>query len=126
MRMFKNLALSLSLFGIIATGAFVGCAKKSDSKTESKTEAAPPADAVGLVLKDLPKDDQEALSKLSADDLKLALAQEKCPVGGQLGSMGKPIKVMVKGQAVFVCCKGCVDPLKADPDKYLAMLKKKK
>lgn len=48
-----------------------------------------------------------------------------CPVSGQpLGSMGRPIAVDLDGQTVFVCCKGCIDRLKANPEKYLAALPK--
>lgn len=36
-------------------------------------------------------------------------AQRICPVSGQkLGSMGKPIKVQVGEEHVYVCCKGCL------------------
>ena len=48
---------------------------------------------------------------------------DTCPVtGAKLGSMGEPIDVEVKGRVVKVCCGGCVDKVKADPDKYIAML----
>lgn len=48
--------------------------------------------------------------------------QRTCPVMGDvLGEMGEPIPVSVKGQTVFVCCKGCVSKVQRDPDKYLAM-----
>lgn len=64
-------------------------------------------------------------SGLSAADAKLAKAQAVCPVSGEeLGSMGSPVKVDVKGQTVFLCCKSCLKDLNADPDKYLAKLKK--
>ncbi len=50
-----------------------------------------------------------ALAKLSPEDRKLARSQTFCPVlaDSRLGSMGVPIKVMVKNQPVFVCCTGC-------------------
>lgn len=53
-----------------------------------------------------------------------AIADQKiCLVSGKpLGSMGSPIKVNVKGQDVFVCCKGCVTALQENPQKYLAKL----
>lgn len=48
---------------------------------------------------------------------------DTCPVtGATLGSMGEPIDVEVKGRIVKVCCPGCVETVKADPDKYLALL----
>jgi hypothetical protein len=47
--------------------------------------------------------------------------QRTCPVTGEeLGSMGTPIPVGVNGQTVYVCCRGCVKKLQADPDRYLA------
>lgn len=52
----------------------------------------------------------EALAKLSAKDRELATAQRFCAVMeyGRLGAMGTPIKLMLEGKPVFVCCKGCV------------------
>jgi|DewCreStandDraft_4_1066084.scaffolds.fasta_scaffold311598_1 hypothetical protein len=47
--------------------------------------------------------------------------QKTCPVTGEeLGSMGQPIPVTLKGQTVYVCCRGCVAKAQADPDKALA------
>ena len=47
--------------------------------------------------------------------------QRTCPVTGEeLGSMGDPIPVTVKGETVFVCCQGCVKKVQQNPDKYLA------
>lgn len=49
--------------------------------------------------------------------------QRTCPVMGDvLGEMGEPIPVSVKGQTVYVCCKGCVAKVQRDPDKYLAVV----
>lgn len=46
--------------------------------------------------------------------------QKTCPVTGEpLGSMGTPIAVTVKGQTVYVCCRGCVAKVQNDPDGYL-------
>lgn len=67
----------------------------------------------------------EALAKLSPEDRALAEKQKVCPVSGEpLGAMGTPKKVEVKGQAVFICCEGCEEKLKANPDEYLAKLSK--
>jgi hypothetical protein len=62
-----------------------------------------------------------ALALLGADR-PLAEAQEICPVTDKpLGAMGKPIKVMVKGQPIFVCCDGCSEEVR---DNEAAMLEK--
>jgi hypothetical protein len=69
-------------------------------------------------------DDVEAsINKLPEADQVLARAQVICPVGGRaLGDMGMPIKVDLDGRAVFVCCEHCIEDLKADPAKFLAVL----
>jgi len=39
-----------------------------------------------------------------------------------LGSTGLILKTMVKGQPVFLCCKGCEAEAKAHPDETLVKL----
>jgi Cu(I)/Ag(I) efflux system membrane fusion protein len=64
------------------------------------------------------------LAKLSESDRALAEKQHLCPVSGDhLGTMGVPLKVLVKGETVLICCESCRAPLTEDPDKYLAKLK---
>jgi Cu/Ag efflux protein CusF len=65
------------------------------------------------------------LAKLSDEDRRLAEAQKYCAVeqDNLLGSMGKPYKLVLKGQAVFLCCKGCEEEARAAPDKTLARVK---
>lgn len=47
-------------------------------------------------------------------------APQVCPVSGQkLGSMGKPVVVEHAGRYVMLCCAGCVDAFKKDPERYL-------
>jgi YHS domain-containing protein len=66
-----------------------------------------------------------ALAELSTEDRVLALKQKICPVSGEtLGSMVAPLKVDVKGRAVFICCDGCREQLLAKPDEYLAKINK--
>jgi hypothetical protein len=36
--------------------------------------------------------------------------------------MGVPVKITLKGQAVFLCCSGCVDEAKKDPEKTLQII----
>jgi Cu(I)/Ag(I) efflux system membrane fusion protein len=51
--------------------------------------------------------------------------QKVCPVTkAKLGSMGDPIPVQLASRKVWVCCAGCPDKLKAEPDKYLARLER--
>jgi hypothetical protein len=63
------------------------------------------------------------LAKLSPEDRKLAEAQRFCAVEGEesrLGSMDVPIKLMIKGKPVFICCGGCKKQALAEADKTLA------
>lgn len=56
-------------------------------------------------------------------DTALIVKQGKCPVMDEsLGSMGQPIKVMVGDKPIFLCCKGCIKKVQAEPAKYLAMV----
>lgn len=65
----------------------------------------------------------EAFAKLSPEDREAAIAQKICPVSDQaLGSMGTPIKVIVEGQEIFVCCAGCVEELKNNFAEYKSKL----
>jgi uncharacterized protein (TIGR02231 family) len=67
-----------------------------------------------------------AMAKLSPEDRRLAEAQVFCAIDQEspLGSMGPIFKEMVKGQPVFLCCKGCVAEVRAHPDEALAQLQK--
>ncbi len=46
--------------------------------------------------------------------------QTKCPVMG--GDIDKKQFVDVKGKRIYVCCPGCVDTIKKDPDTYIKKL----
>jgi Cu(I)/Ag(I) efflux system membrane fusion protein len=92
--------------------------KKNGEKAEEKT--------AGVKLSD---DEIAEIKKLPAEDQPLALAQQTCLVGEEdgkpnhLGSMGMPVKKVVMGKTVFLCCPGCIKDLEKDPAKYLAKLK---
>ena len=68
------------------------------------------------------------LAKLSPEDRKLAEEQKFCVVESdtRLGAVGVPLKIMVKDQPVFLCCKNCVKEAQADADKTLAKVKELK
>ena len=59
------------------------------------------------------------------DDRQLIARQKICPVGGgDLDAMGGPVKLVVNGRVVFICCEGCEKPLRKNPDLYLPKLPK--
>ena len=63
-----------------------------------------------------------AVAKLPAADQPLAEAQLFCPIeeGSRLGSMGTPVKLMLEGKPVFLCCKGCEDAARENTKTTLA------
>jgi hypothetical protein len=69
-----------------------------------------------------------AVEQLDPADRKLAEAQKYCATDpeSRLGAMGKPVKVMIKDQPVFLCCAGCEKEARKDPEKTLATVKKLK
>lgn len=49
--------------------------------------------------------------------------QKLCPVTGEeLGSMGPPISVTMRGRTFSVCCEACVSAVRRNPEKYLQKL----
>jgi uncharacterized protein (TIGR02231 family) len=63
-----------------------------------------------------------ALAKLTPEDRAAAEAQWFCAIDQEspLGTMGPILKVVIKGQPVFLCCKGCLAEARAHPDETLA------
>src|SRR5262249_21813071 len=58
-----------------------------------------------------------ALDKHAAADRRLAEAQQFCPIQGEnrLGAMGAPFKLLLAGEPVFLCCKGCESEAREHP-----------
>lgn len=105
-----------TLFAALTTGclAVAGCGKQAGNE---KSGGAEGQDAAGDEI-------EKALAELSPEDQVLAKKQKTCPVGGgDLGSMGTPKIVTVKGRKVFICCEGCRKEVEDNPDKILAQLK---
>ncbi len=101
---------------LIAVTAMAGCS--TNKETPNPTSQSSPAKSGSPVT-----DDVTAMrAKLDPADRALAEAQEWCVISSdeRLGSMGVPIKLDIKGQPVFVCCKGCVKKAEADPEKTIA------
>ncbi len=98
-------------------------AKPEDKKTEAKPEEKK---ADTKEAKKLTDDQIAEIKKLPEAEQKIALAQMTCPIGNDnLGEMGMPVKVVLNGQTVFLCCKGCVKDAEKDPAGTLAKLGKK-
>ncbi|MBX6312049.1 MAG: hypothetical protein IRY99_03885 [Isosphaeraceae bacterium] len=62
------------------------------------------------------------VAKATQADEKAIASLKVCPVSGEdLGSMGPPLKVSRGDRSTFICCKGCLKKVQADPDKYLSV-----
>jgi Cu(I)/Ag(I) efflux system membrane fusion protein len=75
----------------------------------------------------LSAEDITNIEQLPPEDRQAAKAQAICPVSGSaLGSMGVPVKITLRGKAVYVCCQDCVGKAKLDPDGTLKKLESKR
>lgn len=110
----EALELAVDLSKVPASGAKVafrvsGLPDPSEPTVEFTVPFAL-AKSGGLTVTKATKADQAAINQLKV-----------CPVSHEdLGSMGGPLKVSRGGQSMFICCKGCLKQVQADPDKYLS------
>jgi hypothetical protein len=124
--------------GGTAGGANGGTAGASSSEPKAPTEIKPmPVEPgktdekkpEGAAVEKLSDDELAQIKKLPADEQAAAIAQAVCPVsehhlGG--GNMGAPIKQTIGDKTFYICCGGCKDEVKENPDKVLANLAKLK
>ncbi|MFC1498386.1 hypothetical protein ACFLS1_07965 [Verrucomicrobiota bacterium] len=68
----------------------------------------------------LKKDPAKYIKKLEDAGVTLAKVQTKCPVMG--GKIDKKQYVDHNGKRIYICCAGCLTPLKKDPAKYIKKL----
>lgn len=109
----------------LSAAVFIGAALLAGCAAQNESQPAAEAPAEDDWRQGLEEGVVASLSELSEADRQAALAQSICPVTGEpLGSMGKPPKVAVEGQDVFLCCAGCEEEIQANPEEYLAKLKK--
>ncbi len=74
-----------------------------------------------------PPSSPPAPGTLSSEDRLIVERQKICPVSeAPLDSMGGPVRVIVNGRPVFICCEGCRDPLLKEPAKYMPRFDKPK
>ncbi|MHC4398940.1 MAG: hypothetical protein ACYTG0_04600 [Planctomycetota bacterium] len=61
------------------------------------------------------------VARLAESDRPAIAKQRVCPVsGGQLGTMGTPVKLLVGNQPIYLCCQGCIGKVRANPKKFVA------
>jgi hypothetical protein len=112
----KLSTLAIALVGLF--GSSLAAGEHNAPRKDADPRDLAPAIASG---------DTSPVAAAKQTDKQLIEKQKTCPVTDQkLGSMGKPVKVVVKKHTVFLCCAGCKKKLLADPDKYLKKLDEKK
>ncbi|MFO0842321.1 MAG: hypothetical protein U0797_07955 [Gemmataceae bacterium] len=114
---FKSIQSALLLgVGVLA----IGCGRRPEPHhgAEAKKEQEP---ATPAAKSEKERKVEAARAKLDPADRALVEEQEFCPVmpKQKLGGMGVPVKVIVKGQPVFLCCKGCKSTAEEEPDETL-------
>lgn len=100
---------------------FGGSSGGGGTSSTSKVRPTTPTDPEATV--------KAALAKLpNEEDRRMAAAQKFCPIqkGSRLGLMGTPVKVMVEGQAIYLCCASCRKDALANPKETLAKVKELK
>ncbi len=141
----KTLIAKLMVTALCAM-AFVSWAEDGHGKKEDKTKLKPQATCPvmkGKINKALfvdhegqriyvcckgciapiKKDPEKYIKKLAAKGEYPMKLQTVCPVMG--GKINKAMFVDHEGQRIYVCCKGCIAPIKKDPAKYIAKLAEK-
>ncbi|MBI3469678.1 MAG: hypothetical protein HY000_42310 [Planctomycetes bacterium] len=110
---------------LLCSAFLIGCYGQSSQPAKPKPSGPATSGAAGggqgHDAKGHEAEEHAAGQALSPEDQSLADAQKICPVSGEeLGSMGSPVKELVKGEPVFLCCKSCIKKLHSDEDKFLA------
>ncbi len=117
--------MKATLFFALSAALLLSGSGCSGGKPEAPQEASTPKKATPA--------DQEAkikenIAKLPKEDQAAAEAQKFCAVAhdNPLGVMGKPYKVTIDGQPIFLCCKHCEKDALQKKEETLATVKKMK
>ncbi len=94
-----------------------GCQERAAAPQAASTTTSTDADEEAQI--------RQNLAQLSPEDRKLAQAQKFCAIEGdnRLGAMGKPVKIVMAGEPVFLCCKGCSQDAQKHPAQTLARVR---
>lgn len=108
----SSIGTAIDLSKLPATGA------KVEFKVEGLPEAAETTARFTVPFAAAPSGEL-VVTKATQADLKAVAVLKTCPVSKEdLGSMGGPLKVTRGDKSTFICCKGCLKELQANPDKF--------
>jgi hypothetical protein len=98
----------------LAAGYFGAARRQTEAAASTKVAEGTP------VSTEPDEAEASALTTLSPSDREQAKRQRICPVTRKpLGSMGTPVRLIVNGRVVFLCCSGCEGKLRRDASRYL-------
>mgnify|MGYP001289205678 CR=1 FL=1 len=123
MKMNRNWMAALAAGAWIAGGAAAQAApaccadKGAADKPACSAEACKPAECKSA---DCVKTSAEVKPAALAREAAAVKAQTLCPVMNQ--PINPKLYVDAEGKRIYVCCKGCVGAVKANPAKYIAAL----
>jgi hypothetical protein len=110
-----SIGLKLDLSKVPTAGAKVAF------RVEGLPEAEEPT-ATFTVPFALAASDEITVAKATKADEKAIAAAKVCPVSKEdLDSMGGPLKVSRGAKSIFICCKGCLKEIRANPEKFFGV-----
>jgi YHS domain-containing protein len=109
----NNMRKSLIAIFLITLFAFAAIAD-SKKKTATVKKASTTAKAT--------KASPAAVTDEKKPEEKMAVTNKECPVSG--GKVNPQYRAEYNGQYVYVCCQGCVEEFKKDPEKVVAKMSK--
>lgn len=114
--------LTIGMLGLVIF--VVGCQRETTETTTNVKKTGQTGQGAHVSADEI----KAARAQLNEEDRKLANAQEYCVIMTEhrLGEMGVPVKLTVKDQPVFLCCKGCRTKALANPEKTLATVEELK
>lgn len=122
-----NPAASASYFGASGgpSSGSTASAMPSSIGTPENVPSGTQSEPANFATSRLTADELAEIAELSPEDQTLAKQQVLCPITMQpLGSMGVPLKVMLKGEPVMVCCQGCLTQVQDDADVVIEKVKR--
>ncbi|GEM_PF-914703 len=123
---------SLTAFFLVSIFAFSAIASLADDKHKAtttkkataatKAKAATTTTATTAPAAAATTPTGATTAAAAVDEIKPPVTNKECPVSG--GKVNPQYRAEYNGQYVYVCCQGCVDEFKKEPEKYVAKMSK--
>jgi YHS domain-containing protein len=112
----------IAIAAIVLTGLFSGVSAQQDSAKAlvSKNTSAPTVKDSSSKKSEKKHRTTQASDTIKPAPKKTLAPQTTCPVMGN--AIDKSQYVDYKGKRIYVCCGGCIDAVKKDPETYIKKL----